>query len=265
MKFSQTVGSIAIASCFLVSAKANAGILFTIPTHFGRVIVDKNDDADSVALHFKGKNIALDDESPPDGNAADFGVQLQGIYHLKDSDIIVLTEGTYRDGPDAHSMIRVSSRDIRKIHPIAAASANIGNNDQSDIDLDSDPDQLKIIQKGDEIFFDLGFDNGKVKTALYHQGVLQVTLSKSRKRKLNLSKSDCADVLNHVAACRSADSALHCDEAEDDSFDQAFNGTLNTIENRSPGYKNSVENACEETCKKKSFVVLEVRKKLCGY
>jgi hypothetical protein len=67
-----------------------------------------------------------------------------------------------------------------------------------DFDVNDDQD-FKASQKGNEIFFDLGWDNGKRKSAFYRAGVIYIGSSNSVAT--TLPKRDCAEVLNHLAAC----------------------------------------------------------------
>ena len=58
---------------------------------------------------------------------------------------------------------------------------------------------FKVTQKGNEIFFDLGFEQRKRKTGIYKDGALQVY--SGALNRATLPQKECATVLNMLADC----------------------------------------------------------------
>jgi hypothetical protein len=119
---------------------------------------------------------------------------------------------------------------------------------------------FRATQRGKEVSFDLGWDNGKRKTAFYRAGVVYVGSSSVQAPK-TLSKRDCANALNELAA---SVKFTDCSNVSD-HISMAVQRSLNALKNQ-PFFKiDNFFKLCKSLCVEKKYEAVPTRKILCGY
>jgi hypothetical protein len=131
---------------------------------------------------------------------------------------------------------------------------------------DSSTDIFETTQKGDDIYFYLGFEKKRKKTVVYKNGGLSVVLSKSN----TLPKHDCAEVLKMAAEwakfpnCDASHSAATWDG--DLPFGAAGARYFAMLEDGMPVFKESnFDEVCANICASKTYDAGQWQKVLCGY
>jgi hypothetical protein len=222
------------------AALASDNIL-TIPTRFGPVSVDKDDSDCCVgSVRFQSDQIEL-------RSSGDLYAALEGVFQTAEGDVIILgVPSGARGMPDSYHVFLVSSVKIVDITP-------------QDFDVTEDG-AFKASQSGNEIFFDLGWDNRKHKTAFYRAGVIYVG-SNNAEVVTTLSKRDCADVLNELIAC---EQITDCSNVLD-YISMAVQRELNALENKPIFKADNFLRLCKSVCVQKKYNAAPARKLLCGY
>jgi hypothetical protein len=111
-------------------------------------------------------------------------------------------------------------------------------------------------QRGNEIHFDLGWENRKRKTAFYRAGVIYVG-SNNAQTATSLGKKDCEYVLTTLASCQRT-----C--PSDDFMDMSVQRNFNSLEEK-PAFKaDNFFRLCKTGCNGTKIFVPTARNELCG-
>lgn len=211
-----------------------------IETRFGtvRIMEGPNPDDDSTIVALGYKKIKLEGHG---GGAA-------GQYRLQNEDVIIVTT---RSG---------GSGGVTNYYVISVTSADI--QDKTVMDFHSADRTFKVQPFNDSLQFDLGYDSGKIKTATYYGGVLKVSQGTPVGRR-QLSKDDCATVLEYAAECKLKDD---CSLSEImNTFSMNVIRNLNAIDNNPVFSVDKFRKICANICRSRTYSVIPVRKQLCGY
>jgi hypothetical protein len=131
-------------------------------------------------------------------------------------------------------------------------------------DFSSQDFTFEVTQKGDEIYFNLGIDKQRKKTAVYRDGVLSVSFEK---RITSLPKKECARVLDMAASC-----VTTCPRFDRDfpnfplPFAMSWMRDIRMLEDNMPVFtERKFVEVCANICATKVYNSLQSRKVLCGY
>jgi hypothetical protein len=169
---------------------------------------------------------------------------LNGIYRVKEGDVVVLESQSGARGVPPNYYVLLVDRDRMT--------------ELTSPDFSSEDFTFEVTQKGDEIYFNLGFDKKWKKRAIYRNGVLSVFFEK---RITLLPKEECANVLNMAAKCVTLP---RCDD--DMPFAASGLRYFAMLEQNMPVFKASrFLEVCANICATKSYDAVQSRKVLCGY
>jgi hypothetical protein len=213
--------------------------LLTIPTRFGPVSVEKDGGECCIGTaRFRSDRIQL-------GSPVDLSANLEGAFETAEGDVIVLSVPSARGMPHSYYVFLVNGTKMIDITPQEFGV--------------SDDGEFKASQRGNEIFFNLGWDNGKHKRGFYRAGVIY--MGSSAPVATTLPKRDCAYVLNELAECeRIAD----CDNVSD-NISMAVQRELYALENKPVFKEDNFYRLCKSVCIGHNYNAGPARKALCGY
>src|SRR5262249_29012469 len=128
---------------------------------------------------------------------------------------------------------------------------------------------FKIVRNGNELLFDLGFDNKKRKSAIYRDGVLYVGVDLAG-RIATVPQSQCVNILNDVAYCGKFNHKLTPNDCTQESVEAAYShgGVSRRLfaESNLPVFTpENFYRVCASICKSGIYEALTARKILCGY
>jgi hypothetical protein len=213
--------------------------LLTIRTRFGAVVVAKDDsDCCRGTARFRSDRIEL-------GSPGNLAASLQGAFETAEGDVIVLSVPGARGMPDLYYVFLVN-----RIKMIDITPQDFGVNDDG---------VFKATQKGREIFFDLGWHDGKRKRAFYRAGVIYMGLNNSGAT--TLPKRDCAYVLNELARC---EQITDCENVSD-KIAMAVQRGLYALENKPVFKGDNFYRLCKSVCIGQNYNAAPAREVLCGY
>lgn len=163
------------------SAFGAADEVLKIDTRFGPVAVVKAaNDCCKGAIQHRGQKIEI-------VSAGEIYATREGLFQTAEGDVVVLSIPTGARGmPPNYFVLLVKDSGLADITDKNFASAD---------------GTFTATQRGNEIAFDLGWENRKRKTAFYRAGVIYVGSDKA-KPGAQLSRTDCEYVLNTLADCR---------------------------------------------------------------
>ena len=216
--------------------------LAVVPTRYGEISVTKADTKDCCTGHIRygTQKITI-------ASAGELLVSLEGIYEVTEGDIVILSVPSGARGmPHTYYPLLV-----RPTQLVDLASPEFGTADGT----------FKVTQKGNEIFFDLGFEQRKRKTGIYKDGALQVY--SGALNRATLPQKECATVLNMLADCtRIVDCS---DSGIEDNFAMAGQRYFSALENMPVFKTDNFYKACASVCETKSQTPKQFRTMLCGY
>jgi hypothetical protein len=218
--------------------------LLKIPTRFGTVSVIRAGNENDCCLgyiRFRSRKI----EVPSTGTVY---ADLVGVYRVPEGDVIVLSVPSGVQGMTPN--------------PYVLLVNNKGISDLTDHErAEPGEDTFRVIQRGNEIQFDLGFENRLRKRAIYRNGVLYIGSDRFHVER-TLPRSACADVLRMLADCkRISDCSDKRVEQHDGSV--ARMRAFATFERMPVFDKDNYYKACARVCAQKTRPIDE-RKLLCG-
>jgi len=216
--------------------------LLKIRTRFGTVfVVRSSDDCCSGYIRFRFEKI----EVPSTGTVY---AHLEGVYWVPEGDLVVLRvpSGVKGMPPDPYVLV-VNDNGI----------TDISDHER----MEPGEDTFRIVQKRNEVQFDLGFENRLRKRAIYRNGVLYIGLEKFHIER-TLPKSACADVLRMLAGCKRTSECPH--EGVLQGWSMAQQRAFNTYERMPVFDRGNYYKACARVCARKVRPI-EERKLLCGY
>ena len=122
---------------------------------------------------------------------------------------------------------------------------------------------FRFKQVGDEVQFDLGYENRRKKNAVYRNGAITVRLEAQSSSAI-LPKADCARVLNMAAECPQINPDC-TDEAMGDKFAMAGQRYMDSLENKHVFSTEKFYQTCRQFCSSKTYSLQTARRLLCGY
>ena len=208
-----------------------------VDTRFGPVVVVKAaDDCCKGSIQYRDQKIELE-------SAGDIYATREALFQMAEGDVAVISMPSGARGmPDNYFVLLVNAARMVDI-----AVKNFGTSDGT----------FKATQRGNEIAFDLGWENRKRKTAFYRAGVIYVGSNKA-KAETSLSRQDCAYVLNTMADCRKT-----C--PTDGFMNMSVQRGFNSLEEKPVFKSDNFFKICEASCGGASFSTEAARKQLCGY
>jgi hypothetical protein len=233
--------SIVILTLAITGASASETLL-NIPTRFGAVSITKDESGECCtgSVRFRSDRVELN-------STGELYANLENVFQTADGDVIVLSVASgVRGSPDNYYVLLVSDSRMVDVTPKDFYVTDDGN--------------FKAVQKGDEILFDLGFENRKHKTAFYRAGVIYVGTNNT-KIVTSLPKQDCANVLNEVADCARISDCANFEEFIPMSTQRGFPA----LENKSVFTSENFSRLCKSICVDKNYNAASARKILCGY
>ncbi|MDE1570599.1 hypothetical protein [Aquabacter sediminis] len=227
------------------SAQAPLGPNDTIQkadTRYGPVSVTTRyaDNGDmSVTIEFRSQKITLKDV---------YGGNIEGQYQLGAEDVLIVSSTTGARGvPSNYDLIAIDANGMHR-----RENPNFGTSDFT----------FKVQKNYDNLAFDLGYEDGKAKSATYSDGVLKVSLT-APVGKPQLGKNDCATVLEYASECRRKQNCSPLATME--GFSMNVTRNLYLIGNNPAFSVDRFSKVCSEICRTRTYSALPVRKKLCGY
>jgi hypothetical protein len=216
--------------------------LLRVRTRFGTVfVVRSSDDCCMGYIRFRSEKI----EVPSTGTVY---AELKGVYRVPEGDVIVLSAPSGVRGMPPHPYVLVvNDKEI----------ADITDHER----MEPGEDTFRIVQKGNEIHFDLGFENRLRKKAVYRNGVLYIGVDRFHIER-TLPKPACADVLRMLAGCKRTSDCPKEGVVQD--WSMAMERAFTTYERMPVFDPDNYYKACARVCARKTRPV-EERKLLCGY
>jgi hypothetical protein len=216
--------------------------LLTIHTRFGQLSVIRDaDDCCRTTINYGAQKIEL--------TFASDRFTINGIYRVKEGDVVVFESSGARGVPPVYYVFLAKQDRMT---------------DLKIPDFSSQDFTFKVMQKGDEIYFDLGIDKQRKKTAVYRDGVLSVSFEK---RITSLPKTECARVLDMAASC-----VTTCPRFDHDfpnfplPFAMSWMRDIRMLEDNMPVFtERKFVEVCANICATKVYNSLQSRKVLCGY
>ena len=214
-------------------------VLLKVDTRFGSVSVIK-DSGDCVC----GGNIKFGSDQIEISSTGSLYASLEGTFQTPEGDVVILSvpRGAKNVPPNYYVLLISGSK-----------MSDLADHDR----FTSGDGTFRATQKGNEIFFDLGWDKRKRKTAFYRSGVVYVGSNNAATQR-GLAKKDCGYVLTQLSECRK--------ECPSDGFmSNSVHGNFNALEQQ-PVFKTSkFFEICEAACKGQSVSTPHARSMLCGY
>jgi len=211
--------------------------ILRVDTRFGPlVVVRAADDCCNGSIQYRDQKIEL-------VSAGDIDATRQGLFQMPEGDVVVISMPSGARGmPDGYYVLLVNDTKMVDIAP-----KDFGTSDGT----------FKATQRGNEIAFDLGWENRKRKTAFYRAGVIYIG-SDNAKVATSLSRQDCAYVLNTLADCRKA-----C--PKDGFMNMSVLRGFKSLEEKPVFKSDNFFKICEASCGGAAFSTNDARKQLCGY
>jgi hypothetical protein len=222
-------------------SKSAKETLVAIPTRYGNITVTR-DDSECCVGHIRYGNQQVEIVS-----AGRIYASLEGVYKVNEGDLVVISSppGARGLSPRYHVLLVDQDRMIDLAGPDFETSGT-----------------FKATQRGDEVHFDLGFQENKKKSAIYKNGAVTVDL-RSPGPRATLPKSECATILNMAVTCVRLP---ECNEAGiSDNFAMAGQRYFNSLEQMPVFTIENFYTVCTTVCLTKSYVAKQARSVLCGY
>jgi hypothetical protein len=171
---------------------------------------------------------------------------LEGVYKVNEGDLVVISSPAGARGlsPRYHVLLVDQDRMIDLGGPDFGTSGT-----------------FKATQRGDEVHFDLGFQDKKKKSAIYKNGTLAVDI-RSPGPGSTLAKRECAAILNMVVTC------VRLPECNEEGILSGFAMASQYFRNLEETPVFTTQNfysVCTAICTTKSYVAKQARSVLCGY
>jgi hypothetical protein len=229
-------------SVTLLSSLAKDTVV-AIPTRYGDVTVTRDGSGCCIG------HITYGDQRVEIASTGQIYASLEGVYKVKEGDLVVISFPSSARGPSPrHHVLLVDQEGMTDL-----TVPSFGSSDGS----------FKAIQRGDEVHFDLGLQEGKKKkSAVYKNGTVTVNV-RSLGPEAILPKNECAKILNMVETCvRLRDCS---DERILENFAIAGQGYFNWLEGMTVFTSRNFYGLCGALCTSKSYVAKRARSTLCGY
>ena len=216
--------------------------MVAIPTRYGQVTVTRGGPVCCIG------HITYGDQRVEIASTGQIYANLEGVYKVKEGDLVLISfpSGT-RGPPPNHHVLLVDQEGM-----IDLTAPSFGSSDGT----------FKAIQRGDEVHFDLGFEERRKKTAVYKNKTVTVDV-RSLGPEASLPKNECATILNMVETCVRL---LECnDERIFENFAMAGQRYFNKLEEMTVFTSRNFYSVCATLCTSKSYVAKRARSTLCGY
>lgn len=222
--------------------------ILMIATRFGEVAVFKDKgDCCSGWIQFGTNKIKL-------GSAGTLYASNEGVFPMKEGDVVIISIPVGAKGmPPQYRMILVNNNLF-----VDLSAEEFATEDWT----------FKVIRKGRELLFDLGFKDGKHKTAVYRNGVLYVGVDVVG-TPATVPKDRCASILNAVAECGQIVRERVPNNCSQKSIQESLpmSITRNVVADVSlPVFKeDNFYIVCSSICETGKYDSRFARKLLCGY
>jgi len=217
--------------------------LLKVRTRFGTISVMQNSgDCCTGYFGFHSQKIKI-------VSAGQLGASLLGVYHVREGDVVVVTVpsgGSGTGGPNYYVLLVDEHR-----------IANI-----ADESFESEDWPFRIVQKGNEIHFDLGFERRLRKKAIYRNGILYVGSDLFRIGN-TMPKRQCTQVLDMLRDCRKMSDCSR--RGISNATSMASVRLIAMLENVPVFSSENFGETCARVCASKPDNFAESRKALCGY
>jgi hypothetical protein len=225
------------------ASPATPKAVLTLPTRFGNVdIVKLPDECCDSQIRYKSSklNIILNE----------YGyAHLETVFRVAAGDLLIIsTPSNVRGMTPTYYALLVTPQ----------YAANISGDG-----FGTEDGTFRFEQVGDEVRFDLGFDERRKKNAIYRNGTITAGLE-AQSTSATLPKAECARVLNLAAECPKIES--NCtDGAIWDKFAMAGQRYFASLENMPVFSTAKFYEACRLFCRLKTYSPMTARPLLCGY
>jgi uncharacterized protein YecT (DUF1311 family) len=177
-------------------------------------------------------------------------VSLFGVYRVKEGDIVVLQETAGGSGTaDTYSVFLAAQDQLSELTPPDFNSSLAGRFG------------ISIIQNGDELDFDLGYEKRRRKRAIYSNGGLSVFVT-ARMPDDALPTQHCSAVLEMVANCAKT---ARCNDDIELYGGMGGERYVETLDDMPVFESNRFDKICKTACATRTYNVAEASKTLCGY
>jgi hypothetical protein len=220
-------------------SKSAKETLVAIPTRYGNVTVTR-DDSECCVGHIRYGNQQIEIVS-----AGRIYASLEGVYKVNEGDLVVISSPSRAKGlsPSYHALLVDQDRMI-----------DLGGPDFGTWGT------FKAVQRGDEVHFDLGFQDKKKKSAIYKNGTVAVDFRSPGPS--TLPKHECAAILNMVVTC------VRLPECNEERIFSGFamaGEHFRMLEEMPVFTTQNFYGVCTTICTTKSYVAKQARSVLCGY
>lgn len=221
-------------------SKSAKETLVAIPTRYGNITVTR-DDSECCVGHIRYGNQQVEIVS-----AGRIYASLEGVYKVNEGDLVVISSPPGGRGlsPSYHVLLVDQDRMTDLGGPDFGTSGT-----------------FKAIQRGDEVHFDLGFQEKKKKSAIYKNGTIAVD-TRSAWPRSTLPKRECAAILNMVVTC------VRLPECNEEGIFSGFamaGQHFRMLEEMPVFTTQNFYSVCTTICTTKSYVAKHARSVLCGY
>jgi hypothetical protein len=216
--------------------------LLKVHTRFGTVsFVRGDEDCCTAYFRFHSQRIEI-------SSAGRLSAMLEGVYKVKEGDVVAISVETGAKGlPPAFYILLVDRNRIVHI---------------DDDDFVSKDVTFRAVQKGNDIHFDLGFDNGLRKRAIYVNGILYVGWDRVHIAS-TVPHEECGYVLKMLIPCKAMPDCS--DNGVRDATPLAKVWAIPRLENMPVFKGDNFYAACAKICAAKNHKSAGIRRTLCGY
>ena len=221
-------------------------ILLSIPTSFGDVVqIVKVEDKDGEAegeVRYKSSRVKVLLSEEDD-------IWIEALLRIGPQELIILsTPSSVRSMPNNYVALLLNAERV----------ADIGGEDFGTVD-----DTFNFQKVGDEVRFDLGYQERRKKNAIYRDGKISLRLE-TLPPTATLPKDACAEVLRNAAECAKIEA--DCNNVSiDEYFPMSVQRYFTWLENAPVFSTDKFNEVCKQFCTSKTYSVKAARLPLCGY
>jgi hypothetical protein len=225
----------------LLSSRAGETTV-TVPTRYGDITLTR-DGAICCTAH-----ITYGDQRVEIASTGQIHANLEGAYKVKEGDLLVMSflSGARGRTPRYQALL-IDQEGITDL-----TAPGFGSSDGT----------FKSTQRGDEIHFNLGFEERKKKTAIYKNKTITMNFRPLGPEAI-VSKHECATILNMVVTCVRLSECS--DETIFEKFATAGQRYFKRLEEMTVFTSRNFYNVCTAICTSNSYVAKQARSTLCGY
>jgi hypothetical protein len=221
--------------------------VLTVPTRFGEVAVIKDkSECCSGSIHFGMNKIKV-------GSPSTLNASKESVFPMKEGDVVIISIPGARGLPPQYHVMLVNN-DLF----VDLSSEEFATEDWT----------FNVARKGNELLFDLGFKDGKRKTAVYRNGVLYVGADIVG-TPTTVPKDRCATILNNVADCGQISrerTPRDCSQNSiQESMPMSITRSLFSDANLPVFKEDKFYSVCASICETGRYDSRSARKLLCGY